>query len=1712
MGNRKFNRKIKKPRSGANKKAGFLGIYLNNIFRTFSKIRHHTTKKAHSHLVSKINWYKKWHKTKYHKHVHVSILVIYILSVVFTAFILPNNTQAALTQTTKTLSSQADFENGIYEDDVEVTNTSGGEIKLSSMDSLSNSGNSAWQYKRAITVDNTGGSALTDYPVKLEYVEGGQVTPAGVWHFNESSGTRANDSSGNNAYGTLYNGAYFTSSGCKYGNCVYFDGTNDYINMGDHAALNITGNQTLSLWVNPTSLDLRRNPLNKAYGGEGTMTLEPSGSMSYYYGQNGGDGSPYQGFGSGTDTITAGQWNHVVLVRDLTNMKLIYYVNNVKVGETAATYSSATAGSLPFMIGNGYTTYFRGRIDEVGVYSSALAADQVASLYAGNDPQPVVNGLFDKANSNGSDIRFTDSDGASELDYYLENYGSNSMSAWAKIPFIPANTVKTIYIYYGNSSATSSSDQSSVIPITTTGGTKTIAGSSVVHRFTSSGTFTVSGSGTVEALVVAGGGGGGGRMGGGGGAGGLLYNASLPVSSQNYTVTVGGGGSGGYASARGTNGGNSSFSSLTAIGGGGGGYYYRITGLAGGSGGGGGGYNSTSVTTAGGAGTSGQGYAGGSSGGYSYKFNGGGGGGAGAVGQAGQSNRGGNGGIGKQYSITGAATYYAGGGGGGGYYSSPYCTATSAGGSGGGGAGNCLSSGNGTAGSANTGGGGGGAGYSSGTGGAGGSGVVIIAYNFRQAGTVDPTIILGSESAALSPNGTWQSSNDPENGAIDLVWNGGWGTPNGIEVDVNIPSNTSIVFSGRTSAFGGSSDNDWSEWQELGTTTPGSSTFNISNANMPDDSLLPIETNRYIQIKASLSSSDGVGNPIIEEIRVIYLADNFAPTNPNFVAGYRDDTKAETILNNEWSNTSSPYFEWTGAEDGVGESGISGYWVYFGTDETADPKTAGDWQTEEYFQANINDSNSGEIYYLAISTEDNAGNRYLNGSPNYFVKQTYKFDKTKPDDPSNISVNPFGWATVNNFDFTWTEGSDPLSNGDASGIAGYQYKNGEGDWSTTINDRFVNDVEAYQNGQNTFYVRSVDNAGNISDSPTQIYYYYNADAPLKPENVSVTPQSSEENSFSFGWELPSEYNGSIKKYFYSVNSLPSEQNSVQISVNNPPEGVTIDGSGHVVLSSIPAATQQGLNTFYVVAMDDTENINFNNYNQVQFECNTPAPGAPVGVEIFDTSNRDLQKYSVALSWEEPEFSGVGFAGYIIDRSDDNSSWTEVGSGTSTSYIDVGLESKIYYYRLKAKDNSNNVSAASSVVSIVPTGRYTSPPELTDGPTIEYKISSAKLSWLTDREASSFVEIGENANYGLTQGQFDFTKKHEVNLDNLKADTIYHYRVKYVDQDGNIGYSADATFKTEPAPRAANVAIYDIRLDSAVVTWNTTAPAQCSVLIGKGTNYSTTIENVSGGFTTAHTVRLSDLDHSSEYHFAVKIKDIDDNEVISDDYSFETLKYPVVSLVRLEPVPDQPVATMKITWGTNVPTSSIIEFTPDGGSTQETVKSKLITKHEIIIKGLLDNTFYNLRAVGRDQFGNQAKSDNQRFKTDYDTRPPKVSSVTSEAEITGYGTEAKGQIAVYWETDEPSTSQVEFAIGDVGSSYSNRTQEDASLTTSHVVIISDLKTSAPYHFRTVSRDESGNEGFSEDHTVLTGQASSSVLDIILKTLNSTIGWMFQGSVL
>lgn len=90
---------------------------------------------------------------------------------------------------------------------------------------------------------------LSEAEIRYHYDRGG---PVAHWKFDEGSGSTAFDSSGNGNDGTLQADMATTSwTTGKYGGALNFDGVDDYVNVPDSAAFDITEGVTVEFWVKP---------------------------------------------------------------------------------------------------------------------------------------------------------------------------------------------------------------------------------------------------------------------------------------------------------------------------------------------------------------------------------------------------------------------------------------------------------------------------------------------------------------------------------------------------------------------------------------------------------------------------------------------------------------------------------------------------------------------------------------------------------------------------------------------------------------------------------------------------------------------------------------------------------------------------------------------------------------------------------------------------------------------------------------------------------------------------------------------------------------------------------------------------------------------------------------------------------------------------------------------------------------------------------------------------------------------------------------------------------------------------------------------------------------------------------------------------------------------------------------------------------------------
>jgi hypothetical protein len=302
-----------------------------------------------------------------------------------------------------------------------------------------------WRYRRAIRISNYSSSSLTDYQVLISnpvYNEDGLVLS---FHFNEGSGTVAYDSSGNGNNGNLVNGPTWVDG--KFGKALSFDGVNDYVEAND--SIGTFSYLTIAAWFKLNSLPSSYATIyfNGDGSGGNDIHLAIASDGAIFSRADAPSECDISIRKSSSGLVSPGNWYHVVVVFDTVNDVKKVYLNGTLVQNVTYTCSIPTA-NYKDEIGRAYDNsflnnwYFNGVIDEVRIYNRALSDVEIQALYQA------------KARLDYGDIRFADSDGSTQLNYWQEVDGK----FWVKVPSIPASTTKTIYVYYGNPNTTSQSN------------------------------------------------------------------------------------------------------------------------------------------------------------------------------------------------------------------------------------------------------------------------------------------------------------------------------------------------------------------------------------------------------------------------------------------------------------------------------------------------------------------------------------------------------------------------------------------------------------------------------------------------------------------------------------------------------------------------------------------------------------------------------------------------------------------------------------------------------------------------------------------------------------------------------------------------------------------------------------------------------------------------------------------------------------------------------------------------------------------------------------------------------------------------------------------------------------------------------------------------------------------------------------------------------
>ncbi len=284
-------------------------------------------------------------------------------------------------------------------------------------------------------------------------------------------------------------------------------------------------------------------------------------------------------------------------------------------------------------------------------------------------------------------------------------------------------------------------------------------------------------------------------------------------------------------------------------------------------------------------------------------------------------------------------------------------------------------------------------------------------------------------------------------------------------------------------------------------------------------------------------------------------------------------------------------------------------------------------------------------------------------------------------------------------------------------------------------------------------------------------------------------------------------------------------------------------------------------------------------------------------------------------------------------------------------------------------------------------------------------------------------------------------------------------------------------------------------------------SEVTVQYGETSSYGATTTIATSLSETTTSIPLGGLTEGTLYHYRLVAEDEEGNTFAGDDYTFETLPVPQVQNAKVQQVAGLPTATLRVLWTSNTPISTIVTYYPTANpsAANDYIALALTASHEVILKNLQNATAYTIVVKGKDAAGNEALSTPISVTTAVDFRAPEILNLNVESILVGVGTEARAQLIVSWDTDEPATTQVAYAEG-TGTTYNQSTQEESNLTTNHVVTITGLTPSKIYHLQALSDDTTGNTGKSFDTVVVTPKSTKAALNLVIDNLSKTFGFL------
>lgn len=302
---------------------------------------------------------------------------------------------------------------------------------------------------------------------------------------------------------------------------------------------------------------------------------------------------------------------------------------------------------------------------------------------------------------------------------------------------------------------------------------------------------------------------------------------------------------------------------------------------------------------------------------------------------------------------------------------------------------------------------------------------------------------------------------------------------------------------------------------------------------------------------------------------------------------------------------------------------------------------------------------------------------------------------------------------------------------------------------------------------------------------------------------------------------------------------------------------------------------------------------------------TTPPAAPTNLKATASGR------NISLTWS----GSAGAASYVIQRSTDGASFSQIAEVTGTSYSDTVPDwNTTYYYRVLAKSESGLLSGPSNTAQV-----KTAPaPPANLRASVSY--NNVTLTWDSSEGADSYV-VQRSVDGDSSWLDIDSTSQNSYTDSGLGWNLTFKYRVLAKSADGLISEPSSpvsATTENVPAPTGLTASLSG---NDVTLNWQA-APYVNLYLIERSTDGQTWEFLVEVGFSTTY-VDMG-LDLNSDYYYRVKS---DGGNQVSEPSNVVKVTAPPAAPTNLQATVDG--KTVTLTWNGQDSMTFIIERSNDG---------------------------------------------------------------------------------------------------------------------------------------------------------------------------------------